>query len=364
MVVGVVSRRGARRRELHRAAHAGGEEREGRARRHAVLQRRALRAAAVAVDHRRAGVDARLSDSSTTSAARSRTWIPSLIGHDMAYPAMLTFLPAGLLGLMVAGLLAAYVSTISTHLNWGTSYLVHDFYRRFMQPGADERHYVLVGRLVTAALMVLAAALTFVLDTAQASFNLLLSVGAGTGLHLPAALVLVAHQRVERDRGDGQLVRRRGRVLHRRQERRRRSRRTTSLLITVAVTTVVWVAATYLTAPTDRATLVEFYPPRAAGRSGVGTGSRRKPASVRRPTASRSRCSAGCSDVSSCTRRLFGAGSFLYGRTAQGIDVDGRLRRCRRPDSVVDSGAVAIVEPVPRPPDRCIERSDGSSKLV
>src|SRR5215216_1268646 len=107
---------------------------------------------------------------------------PRLIGHDMAYPAMLKFLPAGFLGLMVAGLLAAYVSTISTHLNWGTSYLVHDFYRRFMRPGADERHYILVGRLVTGGLMVIAASLTFVLDTAQASFNLLLSVGAGTGL--------------------------------------------------------------------------------------------------------------------------------------------------------------------------------------
>ena len=62
---------------------------------------------------------------------------PRLIGHDMAYPAMLKFLPAGFLGLMVAGLLAAYVSTLSTHLNWGTSYLVHDFYRRFLQPRRD-----------------------------------------------------------------------------------------------------------------------------------------------------------------------------------------------------------------------------------
>ncbi|MEX2153760.1 MAG: sodium:solute symporter family protein, partial [Gemmatimonadaceae bacterium] len=106
----------------------------------------------------------------------------ALIGHDMAYPAMLTFLPAGFLGLMVAGLLAAYVSTLSTHLNWGTSYLVHDFYRQFMNAGASEKHYVLIGRLVTALLMVLAGALTFVLDTARASFELLMSVGAGTGL--------------------------------------------------------------------------------------------------------------------------------------------------------------------------------------
>jgi len=107
---------------------------------------------------------------------------PSLIGHDMAYPAMLTFLPHGVLGLMIAGLLAAYVSTISTHLNWGTSYLVHDFYRRFVKAGASEKHYVAVGRVVTALLMLFAALLTFVLQSARQSFELLMSIGAGTGL--------------------------------------------------------------------------------------------------------------------------------------------------------------------------------------
>src|SRR5687767_4057931 len=110
----------------------------------------------------------------------------ALVGHDMAYPAMLRFLPAGVLGLMVAGLLSAYVSTISTHLNWGTSYLVHDLYRRFLKTDATEKHYVAVGRLVTALLMLLAALLTYVLDTARSSFELLLSIGAGTGLwYLP-----------------------------------------------------------------------------------------------------------------------------------------------------------------------------------
>lgn len=107
---------------------------------------------------------------------------PKLVGHDMAYPAMVRFLPPGLLGLMVAGMLAAYVSTISTHLNWGTSYLVHDVYRRFVRADASEAHYVQMGRIVTAALMVLAAALTFVLDSAKQAFDLLLSIGAGTGL--------------------------------------------------------------------------------------------------------------------------------------------------------------------------------------
>ena len=237
---------------------------------------------------------------------------PALVGHDLAYPAMLTFLPAGLLGLMVAGLLAAYVSTLSTHLNWGTSYIVHDFYRRFIRPGADERHYILVGRIVTALLMVLAAALTFVLDTAQASFNLLLSVGAGTGLiyllrwywwrinawseiaaMLSSFAVAVAFV----------IAARTGATIpgH------------TSLLITIAVTTVVWVAVTYLTAPTDRQTLVDFYRRvRPAGRgwalvraeAGVGP----SPDNIAR---SLLRWVLGCFVVYAA---LFGSGSFLYGR--------------------------------------------------
>jgi solute:Na+ symporter, SSS family len=82
----------------------------------------------------RALVDARVSRRWATSACRAAHVDPRLLGHDMAYPAMLTFVPPGLLGLVVAGLLMAYVSTISTHLNWGTSYLVHDFYRRFVRP--------------------------------------------------------------------------------------------------------------------------------------------------------------------------------------------------------------------------------------
>jgi Na+/proline symporter len=241
----------------------------------------------------------------------------SLIGHDMAYPAMLTFLPAGLLGLMVAGLLAAYVSTISTHLNWGTSYIVHDFYRRFMKPGADERHYIFVGRLVTAVLMVIAAAVTFVLDTAQASFNLLLSVGAGTGLiyllrwywwrinawseiaamvssFLVAVGFVIANQR-------GIAV-----------------AAPTSLIVAVAVTTVVWIAATYLTPPTDRKTLTDFYrlvrPPGPGWRPiQAEAGAGQSPDSL---TSSMLAWVLGCFLVYAA---LFGTGSFLYGRTAHGM---------------------------------------------
>lgn len=106
----------------------------------------------------------------------------SVVRHDMAYPAMLTFLPHGLLGIAVASLIAAFMSTISTHLNWGSSYVVNDFYKRFINPRADEKNQVLVGRLSTVALMVLACLVALLLSNALQAFNILLQVGAGTGL--------------------------------------------------------------------------------------------------------------------------------------------------------------------------------------
>jgi len=107
---------------------------------------------------------------------------PSIIGHDMAYPAMLTYLPHGLLGLVVASLIAAYMSTMSTSLNWGASYVVNDFYKRFLKPEASEKELVLVGRLSTVAMMFLASIFALFLDSALQGFNILLQIGAGTGL--------------------------------------------------------------------------------------------------------------------------------------------------------------------------------------
>src|SRR5262245_6523527 len=107
---------------------------------------------------------------------------PSIIRHDLAYPAMLVFLPHGLLGLVVASLAAAYMSTISTHLNWGASYVVDDVYRRFISPHASEDHYVNVGRAVTIGLMVLACVVALWLENAMQAFHILLQIGAGTGL--------------------------------------------------------------------------------------------------------------------------------------------------------------------------------------
>lgn len=104
------------------------------------------------------------------------------IGHDLGYSAMLTKLPHGLLGLVLASLVAAYMSTISTQLNWGSSYVVNDFYKQRVNPNASEKKLVAVGRISTVLLMVLSAFLALALQNALQLFNLLLEFGAGTGL--------------------------------------------------------------------------------------------------------------------------------------------------------------------------------------
>jgi Na+/proline symporter len=232
----------------------------------------------------------------------------------MAYPAMLRFLPAGFLGLMVAGLLAAYVSTISTQLNWGTSYLVHDFYRRFLRPGREERHYVMMGRLVTALLMLVAAGITFVLENARSSFDLMLSVGAGTGLiyllrwfwwrinawseiaAMASSFVVTLAFFVARKAGAGVAPH-------------------IALLATVGITTVVWIAATYLTRPTEIGVLRRFY--ELTRPAGPGWSKIRRECGL--PPSPDSLPNAFLAWVVGCTfvySALFGFGSFLYGQTA------------------------------------------------
>lgn len=104
------------------------------------------------------------------------------LGDDLAYSAMLTFLPTGLIGIVLASLIAAVMSTLSTHLNWGSSYVVNDFYLRFVKPNATDKELVAVGRISTVLLMVLAAVLALALSNALEAFNILLQIGAGTGL--------------------------------------------------------------------------------------------------------------------------------------------------------------------------------------
>ncbi len=104
------------------------------------------------------------------------------VKHDMAYPAMISRLPAGWLGLVAASLIAAYMSTIATHLNWGSSYLVQDFYVRFINPKASPKNQVLVGRVCMLVLLVACAVMALILENAKGGFDLILQVGAGTGL--------------------------------------------------------------------------------------------------------------------------------------------------------------------------------------
>jgi Na+/proline symporter len=180
---------------------------------------------------------------------------PRVVGHDLAYPAMLTFLPAGILGVVVASLAAAFMSTISTHLNWGSSYLVNDLYRRFVAPDSSERRLVLVGRLCTVVLMFAAGAVSLLLSNALQAFQILLQIGAGTGLlfllrwfwrRINAACELVAmlvsfavaafFQFVETDLLEWER-----------------------LVAGVAITTAAWVLTAFVTRPTDEATLRRFF---------------------------------------------------------------------------------------------------------
>jgi solute:Na+ symporter, SSS family len=184
----------------------------------------------------------------------------AIVRHDLAYSAMLIYLPHGLLGLMVASLAAAYMSTISTHLNWGASYAVEDCYRRFLAPDKDERHYVMVGRIVTVFLIALACTVSLWLQHASQAFQILLQIGAGTGLifllrwfwwrinawseiagmaisFLVALYFTFVHQAF----GFAPLD------------------TTVELVIGVAITTVGWLIVTFATPPTERAILQAFY---------------------------------------------------------------------------------------------------------
>ncbi len=108
---------------------------------------------------------------------------PKYLKSDIAYPAMLAkILDPGWLGIVVASLIAAYMSTIGTHLNWGSSYVVNDFYKRFVKKDASEKDMVRMGRICTVGLMVFAGTLSLtVLDSAQQGFEFLFLSGAGTG---------------------------------------------------------------------------------------------------------------------------------------------------------------------------------------
>ncbi|MFT4665573.1 MAG: SSS family solute:Na+ symporter, partial [Gammaproteobacteria bacterium] len=181
---------------------------------------------------------------------------PSVVDDDLAYSAMLTYLPNGLLGVVIASLIAAFMSTISTHLNWGSSYLVNDFYKRFIKPDASQKQMVLVGRLSTVVLMILAATFALFLQNAKEAFGLIVLMGAGTGLlfilrwfwwrinayseiaaMVISLLVAITFKFIIPDAFSNHV----------------------ELILSVLITTVGWIVATYLTDPVNKNTLIDFY---------------------------------------------------------------------------------------------------------
>jgi SSS family solute:Na+ symporter len=242
---------------------------------------------------------------------------PTLIGHDIAYPAMLKFLPTGFIGLMVGGLIAANSSTILTHLNWGASYLVHDFYRQFIKSDASERHYVTAARLVTLLLFVCSSATDYLLDTAKEAFDVILQIGAGTGL---LYLVRWFWWRVNAWSEIVAMVSSFGFSLILLILARNGVVFTThaALLMTVGVTTVCWLLAAYLAPQTDPDVLVAFYrkvrpfgPGWAPVRARAGALPADEHAAENIPMALLG-WFAGCTAIWSA---LFAVGNFLYGRT-------------------------------------------------
>lgn len=235
----------------------------------------------------------------------------SLIGHDSAFPAMLKFLPVGFTGLMIGGLLAANSSTILTHLNWGSSYLVHDFYRRFVKKDASEAHYVNVGRLCTILLYVVAALLSLTMSSAQQAFQVLLSIGAGTGLLYIArwfwwrvsawceivamVMSLVTSLLVPRLMPGADFA--------------------TTTIVQVGITTVAWLVTAFVGPTTDRATLLAFV--RKVKPAGSGWADVRREAGVSDAEVAReNRMAASAMGwISGCVviwSSLFALGSWLY----------------------------------------------------
>ena len=178
----------------------------------------------------------------------------SKLGHDVAYPAMLTLLPPGLLGLVAASLIAAFMSTMSTQLNLGASYLVNDFYKRFINKSANEQQLVTAGRIFTIVSICLGAGLGLTLTNASQAFELLLMIGAGTGLiyilrwfwwrinayteiiAMITSLIIAYYFNFLNDSFAVWI----------------------EIVIGAALTTITWIIATFITPPEDEKTLMRF----------------------------------------------------------------------------------------------------------
>ena len=186
---------------------------------------------------------------------------PNLADPEVGYiKVWVDHLPGAFRGFMMAAFAAAYMSTIATQLNWGSSYIVNDFYRRFLARGRDEKHYVTISKLATAFLALLGGVASLFMGSISGAWQLLLGIGAGTGAvyllrwywwrinawsevaAMGAAAVMTAllHTVIHLEGSDSIVFAK-------------------SILLTVAVTTVVWLAATFLTKPEPDSKLLEFY---------------------------------------------------------------------------------------------------------
>ena len=176
------------------------------------------------------------------------------LGHDIAYPAMLTLLPSGLLGLVSASLIAAFMSTMSTQLNLGASYIVNDFYHRFLRPEASNKELVAVARISTVITIILGAGLGLLLTSAGQAFNLLLMIGAGTGLiyilrwfwwrinAYTEIVAMISSLLIAFYLNFGEL----------------QVADWSKIIIGAVLTTSIWLVATFITPPDDQETLQNF----------------------------------------------------------------------------------------------------------
>ena len=184
----------------------------------------------------------------------------SIIGNDIAYPAMLSLLPKGLLGVVLASLIAAFMSTISSHLNWGASYISIDFYKRFIKRNASEKEIVTIGKISTIFLMILAGLVALQLSDSLGAFNILLQIGAGTGSifllrwfwwrvnafseitgMLISFVVAIYFEWIHENFFGTPLE------------------EYLELLIGIGITTFSWILVTLLTRPTEKNKLIKFY---------------------------------------------------------------------------------------------------------
>ena len=238
------------------------------------------------------------------------------LGHDVAYPAMLTLLPSGLLGLVAASLIAAFMSTMSTQLNLGASYLVNDFYHRFIKPDASEKQLVMAGRLFTVVSIILGGGLGLLLTSAGQAFTLLLMIGAGTGMiyilrwfwwrinayteivAMVSSIIIAGYFNFANvGLEDWQKI-----------------------VIGALLTTIVWILATYLTPPDDEETLRNFVKkvnPGGPGWTKYSDGISSEPW----PVPNGILCMVlGCVAVYGF---LLGVGQLIYGQTGLGIIICG-----------------------------------------